>query len=388
MINDMQKVVNRSIFLVFLFFLMFTMTKNAQAYTVCMQYNEDNKGNVPERIANYAKTNVSNVVFAFSEDGLSDINIGQRTEIVVAKPYIIWNPLENQEAIYYFPLAIEDRVFAVLAVLDTEDGLMVQYGTDISEQLNEINYLNENIIFYEYNGNLLAESKNECAVIYNFSIDNLKYTKEEKDLEQKFYALPYEEKVFVVNTKIKHLKKCFHREVNEEEALNMRAKGNPILHKPMGQYGYGMCWAAAVATVVNYRNDSSVTPFDICNRLSIPYNRGGTIDDIHNGLDLYGVKYNKKLSMIDEWNIIKKNIDNKYPIVAFLTCNDNILVPHTVTVYGYTASKDLTYWDSLLDDEKGGTKAVSYNKVGSKFLAISGHSFSWATTVAKYVYIS
>lgn len=155
------------------------------------------------------------------------------------------------------------------------------------------------------------------------------------------------------------------------------------LHNPMGQYGYDMCWASSVATVINYKKTITVTPYEICDRMETGYNDTGNIYDEQDALNLYGVSYEKIRFAMLGWNEIKDNIDSGNPVIANLACVNPNYIGHAVTVYGYTSSKKIEYWDSYLNNGKGESKPITYSSAGNSFLEMKNHAYCWQTSLSK-----
>lgn len=133
-----------------------------------------------------------------------------------------------------------------------------------------------------------------------------------------------------------------------------------------------------------FKKTSAVTPFEVCNRMGIGYDKGGTIYNEQDALSKYGVKYGKIRNSMLEWSVLTKNIDNKHPIIANLKCNDGVLQNHAVTIYGYSSdSKTIEYWDSNINSGNGGKKKTTFSVAGNKFLCSGSHSYSWMTTLSK-----
>lgn len=333
---------------------------------------------IPDRIISYANTKKTEVINELVQENI----ITDDEDIQYALPYIIYYPEVNQEAIYYFPLIKDENIVMMVTIIDTEEGLILQSGEEMVEELNAINYLETNYIFYEYEYSLYAENKNEKICLYSYGIGTKIYSETERKKELKFFKKSYKKKKSIINEKIKNMRKCTAAVQSDEEKLQMLMKGTLALHNPRGQYEYGMCWAAAVATVVNYKQQSGITAFEVCNRMGRDYNRGGTIYDEQDALSKYNVTYGKvRLNMLT-WNQIKSNISSKNPIIINLICNDNSQMAHTVTIYGYTADNKIKYWDSYVNNGNGKKMSVLYSKASSNFLVIKGHSYSWGTSLS------
>lgn len=303
----------------------------------------------------------------------------------MGSPYVIYNSLMEQEEIYYFPIAYNGSIVSVITVLNTVDGYVYQYGEDIAEYLNCIDYLETNPVLYEYKNAIYAENEEHKVCLYSFS--PLVFDKKENRAIEQFHHLSYTEKCHVVGEKIQNMIVCMQDESTKDCDLQERMKAytNKIsLYKPMGQYGHGMCWAASVATVVNYRKTSAVNPYEVCNKMGIGYETGGSIYDEQQALSLYGVSYAQIAKSPLGWETIKNNVDSKYPIIANLKCNDGTYNPHAVTIYDYDPSgKRIKYWDSNLGNGNGGSGITTFASSANSFLAMQGHSFSWKTALSK-----
>lgn len=330
-----------------------------------------NDGNVNlTTVSDFANGQLNTVVSNLVKDG----EISNNDNVYLAEPYYIYNELEDQEAIYYFPIVKDQTIVSVMCVLDSEDGLVYQYGDEIKDKLNEIHYLQEKPLIYEEDGKIHIEGRDELLTVST--------SEEVGEIVpcKKFSELSYSNKKKRIEEKMDDLVPCVHGE-KPENILDLKIKGLLSLHNPQGQHGYDMCWAAAVATVVNYKKSSMVTGFDVCNRMGIGYNTGGTIYQEHQALSLYGVTYNGISGTSLDWNTIKNNINNNHPIIANLMSNSGTYKAHAVTIYGFDSSKNLNYWDSRLGGGSGAYKKTSFNN--ATFLSIDGHSYYWGTSLYK-----
>lgn len=339
----------------------------------------DNTLALPQRITAFANENADAIADMLANDGM--VTYAEAENQHFGKPYIIYNSYDNQEGIYYFPIVVHNKIVAVTAVLDTEDGMKIQVEEDLVDQLNEIGYIYSDFILYEYKNDVYAENAAGKNYLYSYASKQTKLTEEQKRREQNFYEATFRKKYKMANARIKQFTKCRKKEDSARDNLNALIMGSLNLYKPMGQYNYNMCWAAAAATVINYKKTSAVTPFEVCNRTGIAYNSGGTIYNEQDALSKYGVTYEKVRNSMLDWSTLTKNIDNSHPIIANLKCNDGTLNAHAVTIYGYTStSKTIKYWDSRTNSSK---ETTTFSAAGSNFLAISGHSYSWMTTLSK-----
>lgn len=115
----------------------------------------------------------------------------------------------------------------------------------------------------------------------------------------------------------------------------------PIVHQRIGDKQYGMCWAATVASIVRFEGKSStLTAQQVCNRMGIGYNAGGTLENARAALASYlsspyvPTIVNSTLS----YSNIMTVIDNVDP--AYMSCKNGDS-GHAVALVGYnfTSSK-------------------------------------------------
>lgn len=336
---------------------------------------------IPDYIISYAEKNKNDVFDLLAEAG--EVPETEKTGLWLANPYIVYNSSVNQEAIYYFPVVKENNIISIFTVLDTEYGLMHQCGDDIAEYLNEINYLETNPVIYEYNNSVYAENNNSKVCLYSRPVSFLDYSTAALQNYEEFFDLTYAEKYNKINQKIPDMVLCEKGELLSDSDLSNSARNSLDLHNPMGQYGYDMRWASSVATVINYKKTITVTPYEICDRMGTGYNDTGNIYDEQDALNLYGVSYEKIRFAMLGWNEIKDNIDSGNPVIANLACVNPNYIGHAVTVYGYTSSKKIEYWDSYLNNGNGESKPITYSSAGNSFLEMKNHAYCWQTSLSK-----
>lgn len=75
-------------------------------------------------------------------------------EILLGNPYIVYNFSEYQDEVYYYPLIADGGIVAVLGVIGTDWGYTyeISYDCGLIELLDEMDYLNNDCIFYTVDG--------------------------------------------------------------------------------------------------------------------------------------------------------------------------------------------------------------------------------------------
>ena len=291
-------------------------------------------------------------------------------EILLGNPYIVYNFSEYQDEVYYYPLIADGKIEAVLGVIGTDWGYTyeISYDCGLIELLDEMDYFNNDCIFYTVDGELYYESEN--GVSAEPVIPVLYSAEQMPDADElAFAAMSFEEKQSTVIDKLDSFRYVDTQNFNENESYNMKygAMKTVALYKQQSQYAYEMCWACVVATIINTLNHTSYTGYDICNRMGIGFNTGAEIEEMRTALSYYAVNY-KKTNDALSWDKIKQNIDSGYPIAMLMV--PYYVTPgingHSVTLYGYDSSNHyIRIWNSQSwnpdDKTMGGySKDISY----------------------------
>ncbi len=182
---------------------------------------------------------------------------------------------------------MRERIVAVLAAIESDEGISFQCSQGIASILNQIGY-DKGTIIYQIGNEVYSENYiGEKTLLYTVSEDIL------PNINSGFNNLTFEEKSTEISKQIELFKPLSYDRINKNIDFDLiKYKTILSLHNPMGRYGYGMCWAASAATVINYRKLLTITPFEICNHLNIGYNSGGTIYNEQAALLYYNVSYN------------------------------------------------------------------------------------------------
>lgn len=326
----------------------------------------------------------------YAMENAGEDNLNNR-QLRLGEPFYIFSEdSEKQEQIYYYPvLNEEDKFIYVLTVICTDKGCQLSLDDQMAEQLNEINYFNVDYIFYRLGENITAENQKikQCISGYEYesSLDSLTF--EEK------YEIYMEtaDSLCLVDTDISCVDDAslvadgytpeFDIENYEIKNVEVRCK----LYNAQGQGYYGLCWAACVATVVNYIQGKNLSAKQIADLMGINYNDGGNIYDDEKALHHYNIDY----SAIDErlsFDTIRRNIADKKPII--MSCKtEDLMDGHAVTIVGYRSrlNKDnfLTIWNSALNSGQGGSTVIKYSD-NVVTISSSGKTFYWLYSVSYY----
>lgn len=152
------------------------------------------------------------------------------------------------------------------------------------------------------------------------------------------------------------------------------------LYNKKGQGNLPICWAASVATIVNYRKGSNVSAKNVCNKMGTGY-KGATIDTKLDALHEYGLTAYKKQTSNMSWKTIIKNVDNKRPIAMSAFSG---AAGHAVTLVGYrfrNGTKYIVLWNS--GNEK--MQTVTYPSSGKLTFSYNNDTWVWTQSLARYV---
>lgn len=330
---------------------------------------------IPEEVWNYVISNFEEITDIGTEY-IYDFNISEQDVLFLGNPYIVVNiGTLYQDEVYYYPVISANKVVFVISIMGTDKGYTYGVQTELVDVLNEVDYINNPSVVYVVGSNLYIETEYTESIIYNYS----ELSQEEID----FIGKSFVDKFLYARKVVDNFRQ--HTDINEEynDFANVKSNATLTLYKPMGQYGYEMCWASAVATIVNYIKSSTVTGFVICNRMGIGYNDGGTTYDAQDALTLYGINYKISSSALT-WSSIENNIKDKKPIyVGLISSSNSSYIGHAVTIYGYSgtvlSNGKIYVWDSALD---GGSGGYSYFTTSYYYTNGTGVIYEWATTAS------
>lgn len=343
--------------------------------------------NIPSGAVKYVESHYESAVSAVKDySDYYDATAKQLEDVKLGTPFIVYEIGESsQDEIYYYPiLDSSDNIILLLSVMGTTDGWRISVSEEWVDDLKQLGKITSEFIFYKSGDNLYAENKQE-----KFSIEggiDLKLC----NFSNKSYQTKKQE---ITDASGNFVKADFSN--NDIADVNIKDKYTPsfsssssdskvcALYNKKGQGNHGLCWAASVATICNYRNGTNITARNVANKMGIPYDDGGTITEAQVAIQSYGVDYfsiHNDASYPITWSSLRTNIDNKYPVYASAKKSKGF--GHAVTAYGYTVAAGVNYvvfWNS--GDEKSIT--VEFKKGGTSF-SYGGNTYIWKYSVCKY----
>ena len=160
------------------------------------------------------------------------------------------------------------------------------------------------------------------------------------------------------------------------------------------QGDYNICWAACVATIVNYKKGRSLTARNVADAMGHDYldrigYPGADVYETKDAVNMYGLSYRAFAGKLT-WSNVKTYIQNDYPfIIGLMTTyqdsfGETIVNKHMVTGYEYECSYGDAYTDAdqryvNIWDPNGRHRALRYN---ATTYSIDGYQWIWHETVA------
>lgn len=298
----------------------------------------------------------------------------------VKEPFVIYHVGEDQQdKVYYYPITDNDGVIQLMVeAIIIDDVAECNLSDNLVDLMNQIDYEEEDIIVYRQDNCIFVETPSESLnayYFYNEPKQRLMYTVESE------WNTTFEEKKATIENATDNMTE-FEPIGDIDEFLNIRMGGSLSLTNPMGQYGYGMCWASSVATVHNYLTNTVITGFEVCNRMGIGYDAGGTIYDEQDALAKYNITYNSIRGSALTWSQLTGNIDASKPIIANGSSSGTI--GHAVTIYGYSGTSsslsNVKIWNSNANNGTGGYSTFNYSS--GYFTDASGTAYTWGSSLS------
>lgn len=299
-------------------------------------------------------------------------------------PFIVYElGRTTQDEIYYYPVLNSDgEIILLLSVMGTTEGWNLSLSEEWVDGLQQIDEITPEYIFYKSGDNLYAENKEEGFSIAG-GIDsdintfkNKSYSEKKREISDicaDFQKINTNNTQITTANIIDGYTPSFSTSTSSSKICS--------LYNKKEQGNYGLCWAANVATICNYRLGTNITAKNVADRMGIGYNKGADIMDAQIALTSYGVSYNN-LNMSTSrmsWTSLKTNINNKYPVyVSAKTPTSG----HAVTAYGYSVSAGTNYvilWNS----GTGNSITATYKTSGTTF-SYNNSTYTWTFSLSKY----
>lgn len=323
---------------------------------------------------------VEQIVLAYCSGRFSQYNIGNATTIYNADTsnlYYVIPIFSNQECVGMVEVGADGNV-----TLTSETALY----TNIAE-LSSPDYL-----LYISGGIVYAEYPNRIVELYNSGFDIA--------VNDNFVLLSYIDKITLVEDNIESIRPNFDIDTAIEEvemsstalpgvslygAVPMTEGRNCSITNFVRQNELPICWAATVATIVNYKKGLSLTAETVATQMDEDYNDpdypGAPPSVTLAALSEYNLDYELSQSKLS-WQNVKNSINNDYPFAIRLRYPSEDK-GHMVTGYGYECRYGDNYMYSdwryvSVWDSNGSQRLFQYN---ASTYNLYGYDWEWRTTL-------
>lgn len=391
-----------------IFFVIFMMIGFEQIYSqnmyvfaeeadIHISYEEYMKSNIPDGVTEYFNTIFEQTISVYMETmNPNEQNIGH--DLSIGSTFVIHKIDGGETDIWYIPIYENDKILCIYCIGYAED-YFCTITAEYTEELNNMHYNHEDILFQTANGIYAINRNNVITVL---SGDNIEEEYENIEYEQIYskvmFAKPMNNSSNSNILRYKMQKSSRSNSLSSDGVVNRLEYGAicNMNHCFVKQYNYDLCWAASAATIIRYRtNNATVNAFDIALLCNKPYrdDKGiehytGTMDDVQFALCYYGVYYSvfeRKLSMAE----IRREIIHGNPIymMAYVKDNWGNVYGHGTVLYGYSEifNMGLLYmWNPRT--EQG--ELVFYPKSGDVTYLYQNLQYKWVGTVCNRLYVT
>ena len=310
--------------------------------------------------------------------------------ISIGNPFIIYSLSDsNQSEIYYYPIIDnrDNKVVITVDVMKMTDSWTYSIGTEYVEYLNKINYTNSEYIFYSYGDYIYSDDGNKSIVLYG----NGNETGKEK--VKAFQQLDCSKKIEAISNRISTFEQKKNNDLQPNNAFERRMTYTPTmtgntcqLYNPVGQGNYGLCWAASVATIVNYRKGTNLTATNVADAEGVGYDEGGTLTNATNCLHRYGLTDYSAVNRTLSWSQLYDNI-MKFNKPFYMACYyDSTESGHAVVCFGcneISSNQYIVIWNPGNNNGNGGSTMLKYYPNATAF-AYANKTWVWYDTVSSY----
>ena len=281
-----------------------------------------------------------------------------------------------------------DIVFSLMPVLlggnyvgaihsDDANNITFSSNTEIIEAISELSPAQH--ILYICNGIYYAEYEEQRVVLGSTEFGS--------EIGNNFISLSYIEKIDILCTKGNLQTVTFSTTqqalLTTNQSVTTLSVVPPVIDEKCSitdfvRQNADNCWAACVATIVNYKKRTNLTAQAVSNACGIS-GGGATLDQTHSALNRYSVYYNKLYDKLS-WSKVKNTISADCPFIMGLS---EFWGPHMMTGYGYrcaytdnSTNADFRYiyaWDP-----NGNNICFKYN---DSSIIVSAYIYTWETSL-------
>jgi hypothetical protein len=358
-------------------------------------YAEENNDLSPQSLSIYSDDRNNGNINSYINDINSQlplfkdiVSTDSDSQFIVGNEIVCYN-LDIKERVFYYPIYINSKCVLMASRTDSS-GISVSNDVRVYDQLAKIKQSNSKYLLNIYDSKLFIENQDEKNLLVDYSKENGKVDIKDNSDEN----LDFNQKIDFIESQFSC--NLIELDDNENSLISLQPFSgesyvlNMVAAEPYTSFTlnisdaaviqkYNNCWAAAVATIINYRNGTLApaihyTAEDICDEMGIGYNAGGSAIDIQTALSnhaiYYSVSYNKIL-----YSTVKSRINSDKPFVIGMI-DKTTSKAHTLVAMGYLynfANEAVLFYDP-----NGYYKVLDYDWPN---YTINGDVYTWETTI-------
>ena len=270
----------------------------------------------------YAREHLGNTLPFMRQDELSFLEPG--CQVYLGNRLSAYNAQLGELPYAMYPVFVDGQVIAIATVSEDENGeRSFQAGPQFAEQLNEF----------------IADNANVALVVNEGSIQ---FINDEGETETLSY---FEGSASPAALSLTPDVECSQAVpvTAIQEVPRSRAYGEDsgtVQVKYVPQNGYPLCWAACIASVVNYFKGTNYTAFTLADYLEKPYKEAPISSCIY----AYNFRFRMNAETIHEtlsYDFVYNQARGGKPLQAFLYASDDA---HSVLVRGCYYSNSVVYY--------------------------------------------
>ncbi len=313
---------------------------------------------------------------------------------------VVFNSIEeeddNSASVTHFPVADETgTICLIFDVIMTENGYTTSIGADFAPLLNAV-YANEStsVVLVQDEYSFYAISDTACYSQSGNAIDSMDAL-ERAVMSNTYVVESMMPSSLAVNSEYSLLAENSYAHCVEERAeLRSSAvtgtsslSNYPIVDQKVDGTQYGLCWAATVASMVQFEKPSvygDLTAQNVADYMRIDYDEGGTNSESKEALEHYlGGRYVPTIKNdVLTQEQIKMAIDNIDP--AYMQCrrpNGFLRYKyHAVAMIGYDFTSNYTRIE-IMDPAYECFKYCTMGSDGDWTFAFGSYTYTWIKTI-------
>ena len=390
----MKKVLSKVLSIILLLTLLFSdnniLVSEAVGFVDNNVFNNYSLSNIiPDNVSAFALENYKDLIEA-SLPYYTCLYSDDLNDYYLEEPFIIYSN-SNSPTIYYYPVSLNNQIVFLISIVNTSYGLSISGSEEMTDGLNSISYIENNneYIFYENGPEINVETNNSDTIVLE-QLPN--YENSENQVDDSFLDLNFEQKKQKVYEQAKFSEtldidsvKVSSMTMDEEGYYPAFSTLSPtnytcLLYNQKGQGNYPICWAASVATIVNYRKGTNYSATDICDSMNLPYT-AQNINVKKDALSKYGLNYQIRTRQLT-YSEIKTNLSNRLPIAASTFTGGSNSDGHAVTVYGCNMPS-VTEYIIIWNSGTNSSQTLYYNPNGSTY-SYANKTWTWTKSLSGY----